>query len=95
MTLRIPRALVFTFAFPLVLIVLFNALNGNADGAAPCGGGDVRFAQFYTPSIGVFSLTTACYTTLIIGIATARDDRAAQARARHAAADADLPRRRG
>src|SRR6185436_14663335 len=28
--LRTGRAVVFTFAFPLVLIVLFNGLNGNA-----------------------------------------------------------------
>ena len=31
MTLRNPRALVFTFAFPLILVVLFSALNGNAE----------------------------------------------------------------
>jgi ABC-2 type transport system permease protein len=33
----------------------------------------VDFSQFYTPAIGIFSLTTACYTSLILGIATARD----------------------
>ena len=44
--------------------MLFNALNGNATvPAAGTGGGDVPFAQFYTPSIGIFSLTIACYTT--------------------------------
>jgi ABC-2 type transport system permease protein len=69
--LRTGRAVVFTFAFPLVLIVLFNGLNGNATvvGAAA----QVKFAQFYTPAIAIFSLTTACYTSVIIGIATARD----------------------
>ena len=46
MTARNPRALVFTFAFPLILIVLFNALNGNAK--VQNLGQDVRFAQFYT-----------------------------------------------
>ena len=74
MTLRSPRALGFTFAFPLVLITLFDALNGGvtvkAMGAA---GGDVPFAQYYTPSIGVFSLTIACYTSLLVGLATARE----------------------
>ena len=29
LTLRNPRAVTFTFAFPLVLVVLFNALNGD------------------------------------------------------------------
>ncbi|WP_028063643.1 ABC transporter permease [Solirubrobacter soli] len=71
MTLRNPRALVFTFAFPLILIVLFSALNGNAE--VDAYGEKIRFAQFYTPAIAIFSLVTACYTTLILGIATARD----------------------
>jgi ABC-2 type transport system permease protein len=71
--LRTGRAVVFTFAFPLVLIVLFNGLNANAKVDAVGAAGQVPFAQFYTPSIGIFSLTTACYTSVIIGIATARD----------------------
>jgi ABC-2 type transport system permease protein len=71
--LRTGRAVVFTFAFPLVLILLFNGLNGNATVDAVGAAGQVKFAQFYTPAIGIFSLTTACYTSVIIGIATARD----------------------
>ena len=71
--LRTGRAVVFTFAFPLVLLVLFNGLNGNAQVDAVGAAGQIKFAQFYTPSIGIFSLTTACYTSVIIGIATARD----------------------
>jgi ABC-2 type transport system permease protein len=71
MTARNPRALVFTLAFPLILIVLFSALNGNAE--VDAYGEKIRFAQFYTPAIAIFSLVTACYTSLILGIATARD----------------------
>jgi ABC-2 type transport system permease protein len=71
--LRTGRAVVFTFAFPLVLLVLFNGLNGNATVDAVGAAGQVKFAQFYTPAIGIFSLTTACYTSVILGIATARD----------------------
>jgi ABC-2 type transport system permease protein len=61
MMLRSPRTLGFTLAFPLVLVTLFNSLNGDTMVAAmgPAGG-DVRFAQYYTPSIGVFGLTIAC-----------------------------------
>ncbi|MEA2310366.1 MAG: type transport system permease protein [Solirubrobacteraceae bacterium] len=71
---RNPRAMVFTIAFPLLLVVLFSGLNGNAKvAAAGPGGGDVPFAQFYTPSIGIFGLTAACYTSLIVGISAARD----------------------
>jgi len=71
LTARNPRALVFTFAFPLILIVLFSALNGNAK--VQNLGQDVRFAQFYTPAIAIFSLVSACYTTLVMGLANARD----------------------
>jgi ABC-2 type transport system permease protein len=72
LTLRNPRAVTFTFAFPLLLVVLFNALNGDTQVLS--AGAHVPFSQFYTPAIGVFSLVTACYTTLILGIATARDN---------------------
>jgi len=72
LTARNPRALVFTFAFPLILIVLFNALNGNAE--VQNLGQDIRFAQFYTPAIAIFSLVSACYTTLVMGLAYARDE---------------------
>ena len=41
LTLRNPRAVVFTFAFPLVLVVLFNALNGDAEVTAAGGEGAV------------------------------------------------------
>jgi ABC-2 type transport system permease protein len=75
MTLRSPRALGFTFAFPLVLIVLFDALNGDVKvQAMGPAGGDIAFAQYYTPSIGIFSLTIACYTSLLVGVATAREN---------------------
>jgi ABC-2 type transport system permease protein len=72
LTLRNPRAVTFTFAFPIVLVVLFNALNGDTH--VTSAGVKVPFSQFYTPAIGVFSLVAACYTTLIVGISTARDN---------------------
>ena len=51
MTLRSPRALGFTFAFPLVLVTLFGAINGDVK--VPMNGVDVPFTQYYTPAIGV------------------------------------------
>src|SRR5262245_27318059 len=71
--LRNPRVTFFTFAFPLMFLVIFSALNGDVmvQGAA---GGDVRFAQFYAPSIGIFGLTLACYSNVIFGLANARDE---------------------
>lgn len=71
MTLRSPRALGFTFAFPLVLVTLFGAINDGVQ--VSLAGVDVPFTQYYTPAIGVFGLTTACYTSLLVGLATARE----------------------
>jgi ABC-2 type transport system permease protein len=74
LTLRNPRALAFTFVFPLMLVTVFSALNkGTHVSAMGDAGGKVAFAQFYTPSIGIFGLSMACYTGVIFGIASARD----------------------
>jgi ABC-2 type transport system permease protein len=74
LTLRSPRVLMFTFVFPLILMTLFNALNsGQRVAAMGDAGGRVAFAQFYTPSIGIFGLASACYTGVVFGIASARD----------------------
>jgi ABC-2 type transport system permease protein len=73
LALRNPRALFFTFLFPLMFVLLFNALNSGTRLDALDGSGQIAFAQYYTPSIGIFGLTMACYTGLIFGLSTARD----------------------
>jgi ABC-2 type transport system permease protein len=67
---RTPRVTFFTIVFPLILVVLFNALN---DSKVSVLGGKVAFAQFFTPSMAIFSMTTATYTAVIFGVATARE----------------------
>jgi ABC-2 type transport system permease protein len=60
---------------PLFFVLLFNALNSGARVSAVAGvDSKVVFAQFYTPAMGVFGLLVACYTTLIMGVANARDN---------------------
>jgi ABC-2 type transport system permease protein len=68
--LRNPRATFFTLVFPLILLVMFNALNNSS---VSITGGEVAFSQFFTPSIAVFAMTTATYTGVIFGLATARE----------------------
>ena len=70
---RTPRTVFFTFVFPLMFLLLFASLNGDTRLDAFAGGGTISFAQFYAPSIGVFGLTMACYSGLVLGLATARD----------------------
>jgi ABC-2 type transport system permease protein len=69
--LRTPRAAFFSLIFPLILLALLNGTNsGNTLTAA---GGKVHFAQYFTPSIGIYALAVSCYTTPIFGLANARD----------------------
>jgi hypothetical protein len=69
--LRTPRAAFFSLMFPLILLALLNGTNsGNSVTAA---GGKVDFAQYFTPSIGIYALAVSCYTTPIFGLANARD----------------------
>ena len=68
--LRTPRASFFTIVFPLIFLVVFDSLN---DSRVTVTGGEVPFAQFFTPSIAVFAMVTATYTGVIFSIATARE----------------------
>lgn len=68
--LRSPRTTFFTLVFPLILLVMFNVLNTSNVSVT---GGNVAFSQFFTPSVAIFALTSATYTGVIFGIATARD----------------------
>ena len=59
---RNPAAAFFTFAFPLLFMVIFNVLFG-ADAAG-----------FFTPAIIVFGVVTATYTNLAMTVTIARDE---------------------
>ncbi len=67
---RTPRVTFFTFVFPLILLLLLDSLGG---GDVPVPGGTVAYAQYITPSIAIFALTTATYTAVIFGVATAHE----------------------
>jgi ABC-2 type transport system permease protein len=69
---RNPAAAVFTFAFPLVFLVIFTAINGNDTIDLP--GGEVKFAQYYVPAIIAFGLISACYTNLAFTICVRREN---------------------
>jgi ABC-2 type transport system permease protein len=71
LTLRSSRGAFFTVVFPLLLLVLLSATSGDNRVSVP--GGEVDFAQYFTPSIGIYALTVACYATPIISLAAARE----------------------
>ncbi|MCB2222686.1 MAG: ABC transporter permease [Actinobacteria bacterium] len=68
---RTPIGAVFTLAFPLMFLVLFNLLFHGTIQVA--GRDPLTVAQFYAPSLAVFAAASATYTNLTVGTAIARD----------------------
>jgi len=72
---RNPAAAFFTFAFPLMFLVIFTTLFGNNE--VPLPGTDplvfVTQSTFYVPAMAAFAVITACYTNLAIGVTFQRD----------------------
>jgi ABC-2 type transport system permease protein len=70
---RNPAAAFFTFVFPLMFLVIFNMVFGDADIDAPSGDGKIDVSTFYVPGIIAVSVIGACYVNMAMGIALARD----------------------
>lgn len=69
---RNPAAAAFTFAFPLMFLVVFTAINGNE--TITLRGGKAKFAQYYVPAIVGFGVISACYTNLAFAISIRREN---------------------
>jgi ABC-2 type transport system permease protein len=67
---RSPSSAMFTFAFPVLLLVIFATLNL---GSTIPGLGGIRYNQYYVPGIVAFSVISACYTNLAIVLCFRRD----------------------
>jgi ABC-2 type transport system permease protein len=67
---RSPSSAVFTFAFPILLLVIFATLN---QGATIRALGEISYNQYYVPGIVAFGVISACYTNLAIGLSFRRD----------------------
>ncbi|HZA60747.1 MAG TPA: ABC transporter permease [Actinomycetota bacterium] len=75
---RNPASAFFTFAFPLMFLVIFTALFGNSRlcslGPGQCPPGEViSTSTFYVAAIAAFSIITATYTNLAISVSFSRD----------------------
>ncbi len=70
---RNPAAAFFTFMFPVMFLVIFNLLFGNEE-FAEIDGEPVTGSQFYVPAIAAFSVITACFTNISIGVVFLRDE---------------------
>ena len=69
---RNPASAFFTFAFPLMFLVIFTTLFGN-DEIPVVGGVTVSVSTFYVAAISAFSVITACYTNIAISVSFQRD----------------------
>ena len=68
---RNPANAFFTFAFPLMFLVIFTALFGND--TTTVAGREISVSTFYVASIATFAIITATYTNLAINISFTRD----------------------
>jgi ABC-2 type transport system permease protein len=68
---RNPVSAFFSFAFPLIFLVIFNLLFGNEQ--MTVAGGTTSTATFYVSAIAAFSVINACYTGLAMTVSLARD----------------------
>ncbi|MEX0753974.1 MAG: ABC transporter permease [Actinomycetota bacterium] len=69
---RNPASAFFTFAFPLMFLVIFTTLFGNSE--VRVGGEMISTSTFYIPSMATFSVISACYTNIAISATFARDE---------------------
>jgi len=68
---RNPASAFFTFAFPLMFLVIFTALFGND--TIRVFGEQINTSTFYVSAIAAFSIITATYTNIAIGVSFTRD----------------------
>ena len=69
---RNPAAAFFTFAFPLMFLVIFNTVLQS--GEIEYGGKVISTKTYYVPAIAAFSVITTCYTNIAMSITFARDE---------------------
>ncbi len=69
---RNPASAFFTLVFPLMFLVIFSVIFGSGT-IEVARGVKVNVATFYVPAISAFSVITACYTNIAIGLTFARD----------------------
>ena len=71
---RIPVALFFTVALPLIIVVLFNLVFGGDEVTVETSTGDWSLQQFYVAALAAFEIVSATFTNLANMIPDRRQD---------------------
>jgi len=69
---RNPASAFFTFAFPLMFLVIFTSILG--DGDITIRGYDVALVTYYMVAMAAFGVISACYTNIAITVSFQRDE---------------------
>ena len=70
---RNPASAFFTFAFPLMFLVIFTSLLGNSETQIPGTGVRVSTSSYYVAAMATFAVISACYTNIAITVSFQRD----------------------
>jgi len=73
--LRTPRTLVFTIAFPLVFLILFNSIfiQGDSQTVTLSSGLKLSAQAYFTAGIVAYSVALSTFTTLAVTVTTQRE----------------------
>ena len=69
---RNPASAFFTFVFPIMFMIIFNLIFGSSKYTQ--FGPKATVSDFYTPALMAFSIITACYTNIAMGVVFAREE---------------------
>jgi len=69
---RNPASAFFTFAFPLMFLVIFTALLGHS--TVNIGNRSINTSTYYVSSMAVFSVITACFNNIASAVSFQRED---------------------
>ena len=69
---RNPASAFFTFAFPLMFLVIFTALLGHY--TVQIGSKTINTSTYYVASMACFSVITACFNNIAIAVTFQRED---------------------
>lgn len=68
---RNPASAFFTFAFPLMFLVIFTSLLGS--GTVVIGGFPIKQSNYYVAAMASFSVISACFTNIAMSVTFQRD----------------------